>query len=124
MVVVMVIECAKFGLNSLSNRVHEGLKVCRGGEIVLGTGRLSMIAAIVLLAPIDELKVLSDFSGAFHDLLGVGSCCGAVVVKRVWGSGRGGSKWALPGGVCIASGLVCGKWCAYQQVSPLAHLGK
>ena len=38
MVVVMVIECAKFGLNSLSNRVHEGLKVYRGGESVFGSG--------------------------------------------------------------------------------------
>ena len=92
----------------------------------LVVGKLSMIAATVSLAPVEGLEVLSDFDfpGAFHDVLGVESCVGAVVVERVWDSGRDGSVWALPDGVCVALGLVWGNWCAYQQVSPLAHAGK
>ena len=93
----------------------------------LVVGRLSMMAAIVLLAPVDGLNVLSDFSGVFHGVLGVESC-GEGVVERVWGSGLGCLGMTLPGvlclGECLASGLVCGNWCAYRQVSPRAHLGK
>ena len=93
------------------------------GKAFLEVVRLPMTAAIVLLAPVDVLNALPDFSGVFHDVLGVESC-DEVVVGRAWESGLDCPEWALPGGVCIASGLVCGNWCAYRQVSPRAHLGK
>ena len=94
----------------------------------LVVGRLSMMAAIVLLAPADMLNALSDFWRDVHVVLGVESCDGVGVVERAWGSVYDCSLVTLPGlllglGHCRASGLYV-RWCAYQQLSPRAHLGK
>ena len=91
-------------------------------------GMLSMMAAIVLLAPVDGFS-LSVFWREAHVVLGVESCDGVEVVERVWGSMYDCcSLVTLPGlllglGYCRASGLYV-RWCAYQQLSPRAHPGK
>ena len=90
-------------------------------------GRLSMMAAIVVLAPVDGL-MLSVSWREVHVVLGSESSDG-VEVERVWGSMYDCcSLVTLPGlllglGYCRASGLYV-RWCAYQQLSPRAHPGK
>ena len=76
-------------------------------KATLVVGRLSMMAAIVLLAPVDGLNVLSDFWRDVHVVLGVESCDGVGVVERVWGSGYDCSLLTLPGVLLCLGALSC-----------------